>query len=141
METPKTQAIKAAYREHWDKVKDYVNMDNGIAEVPSSVNRTEFIKNFKLIATWPDAEGFKQMLIPYSLEGIENNRGWTRIESEEDLPKDDYFGDLFEVGFLDESGFFHHDRKRCSFKSLKWMYEKKLITHYQLVEKPKPPIF
>ncbi|MBG0514072.1 hypothetical protein [Elizabethkingia meningoseptica] len=139
METPKQQAIKAAYGDMWIYMSSFpqarnIALENEgwvfITQLPSTIDRTLF-----------DFQHRDSICRPKSLSGIENNRGWTRIESEEDLPKDDYFGDLFEVGFLDESGFFHHDRKRCSFKSLKWMYEKKLITHYQLVEKPKPPIF
>ncbi|MCT4321832.1 hypothetical protein [Elizabethkingia anophelis] len=139
METPKQQAIKAAYGEHWDKVKDYVDED-GWCTHPDKNEMFPEIDNLLdsgYVSLWENTAKW----MPTSLNIIIDNNGWTRIESEEDLPKDDYFGDLFEVGFLDESGFFHHDKKRCSFKSLKWMYEKKLITHYQLVEKPKPPIF
>ncbi|MDV3674470.1 hypothetical protein CMU30_13895 [Elizabethkingia anophelis] len=128
----KQQAIKAAYGELYD---------------PKTINNEGWQK-YPYHEPVYDKDKFESKqegqyfcIRPKSLSGIETNNSWTRIESEEDLPKDDYFGDLFEVGFLDESGFFHHDKKRCSFKSLKWMYEKKLITHYQLVEKPKPPIF
>lgn len=138
METPKEQAIKAAYGEYWiglsNEQQKYALENEGWIKVTPSQYQMDMFSRLKLNKN-------KHSVRPKSITGIENNRGWTRIESEEDLPKDDYFGDLFEVGFLDESGFFHHDRKRCSFKSLKWMYEKKLITHYQLVEKPKPPIF
>ncbi|OBS12788.1 hypothetical protein ATE49_15500 [Elizabethkingia miricola] len=134
METPKEQAIKAAYGEHWDKVKDYVNLDNGIAEVPSSVNRTEYLKVFKLIATWPDTEGFKQMLIPYSLEGLENNRGWTRIESEVDLPKYNSAGDFYVMS--------NEGNKKLlnGGNAVRNAYRLKTITHWQLIE-TKLPIF
>ncbi|OPC51499.1 hypothetical protein BAY06_03995 [Elizabethkingia anophelis] len=143
METPKEQAIKAAYGEHWGKVKDYVN-ENGWCDfkaVFGDIGNGKGLEGIELETVDNYDPKYCYWKRPKSLSGIENNNGWTRIESEEDLPKDDYFGDLFEVGFLDESGFFHHERKRCSFKSLKWMYEKKLITHYQPVQVPKPPIF
>lgn len=130
----KSEAIKAAYGEHWDKVKDYVNLDNGIAEFPSSVNRTEYLKVFKLIATWPDAEGFKQMLIPYSLEGLENNRGWTLIESESDLPKYNSAGDFYVMS--------NEGNKKLlnGGNAVRNAYRLKTITHWQLIE-TKPPIF
>lgn len=138
METPKQQAIKAAYGEHWaglsNEKQKYALENEGWIKVAPSQYQMDMFSRLKINKNTHSVR-------PKSLSGIRYNRGWTRIESEEDMPKDDYFGDLFEVGFLDESGFFHHDKKRCSFKSLKWMYEKKLITHYQLVEKPKPPIF
>lgn len=76
---------------------------------------------------------------PIQLKGIENNNGWIKIETEEDLPnKPD---ELFEVGILDGIGCFHHERKRYAGKSIKWMWNKDLITHYQPIEKPKPPIY
>ncbi|WP_407478450.1 hypothetical protein [Elizabethkingia anophelis] len=136
METPKEQAIKAAYGEYF--IKENIDENGWTNNPPEGMLKSIPCEAKEMHITFGSPETWCR---PRSITGIENNRGWTRIESEEDLPKDDYFGDLFEVGFLDESGFFHHDKKRCSFKSLKWMYEKKLITHYQLVEKPKPPIF
>ncbi|WP_395765197.1 hypothetical protein [Elizabethkingia anophelis] len=136
----KQQAIKAAYGEFWERLspfqQEYALSENGTVEIGYTEEQKKLFSDIRKSGLF----NFKPTM-PKSLSGIETNNSWTRIESEEDLPKDDYFGDLFEVGFLDESGFFHHDKKRCSFKSLKWMYEKKLITHYQPIETPKPPIF
>lgn len=75
---------------------------------------------------------------PKSLQGIENNAGWIRIESEADLPKNVitcftyakttwhpfYRIDVF-VGRLSNS---FTDGKSC-------------FTHYQIIEKPKPPLY
>ncbi|CAI9673429.1 MULTISPECIES: hypothetical protein [Elizabethkingia] len=144
METPKEQAIKAAYGEYYKDYRRFIDENGFIYQSDLFFPETGMKKDgveAEIISVEKKHKWSNIKWRPMSLQGLENNRGWTRIESEEDLPKDDYFGNLFEVGFLDESGFFHHDKKRCSFKSLKWMYEKKLITHYQLVEKPKPPIF
>ncbi|MCT3917524.1 hypothetical protein HZQ04_15795 [Elizabethkingia anophelis] len=140
----KQQAIKAAYGEYYKDYRRFIDENGFIYQSDLFFPETGMKKDgveAEIISVEKKHKWSNIKWRPMSLQGLENNRGWTRIESEEDMPKDDYFGDLFEVGFLDESGFFHHDKKRCSFKSLKWMYEKKLITHYQPIETPKPPIF
>ncbi|PIF44320.1 hypothetical protein CLU96_1263 [Chryseobacterium sp. 52] len=135
----KEQKIQEAYGEYWEEIKQYVNMNDGIAEVPSTVNRTEYLKKFKFIATWPDIGGFKQMLIPQSLEGLGDNNGWIKIESEEDLPK---LTGLFWV----------MDSKYDAIGQAEWrsgrfvtrfnnLYQKDHISHYQPIEKPQPPIY
>ena len=78
---------------------------------------------------------------PKSLQGIENNNGWIKIESEEDLPKENI--DCF---FYDKAldaivtGYYSSDYNRFSFSGfiIEW---NKDITHYQPIEKPKLPIF
>lgn len=74
---------------------------------------------------------------PKSLKGIENNNGWIKIESEDDLPKNEY---VFWVIRKDGLGgemyrkvdYFTDDEK-------KYWIEK--ITHYQPIIKPLPPIY
>lgn len=68
-----------------------------------------------------------------SLKVIENNNGWIKIESEDDLPKkeDDYHicienKDL-SIAYFD--------------KSDGWFIACPEITHYQPIIKPQPPIF
>lgn len=70
---------------------------------------------------------------PKSLQGIENNNGWIKIESEADLPKEDGFyyvvdsetGNITDRFFsCDDNGYFY------AFSS-----------HYQPIQKPKPPIY
>ncbi len=73
------------------------------------------------------------------LERSTNNNGWTRIERESDLPKNE--NELFETGFMDDSGKFRQERKRHSLKTMKWLFQRKMITHYHPVIIPKPPIF
>ena len=70
---------------------------------------------------------------------MKKNNGWIRIESEDDLPKDE--NELFESGFLDDIGYFHQERKRHALKTLKWVLERRLVTHYRPIVKPKPPIY
>lgn len=136
METKKEESIRKEYGEYWEQLSQQAKkcdlehngyippIISGIGNIPR-----EFV-------TFNDL-----CFRPRTIVGIEHNNGWIRIESEEDLPKDQLNGDLFEVGLLDDEGNFTHERKRCSGKSVKWMWDKKLITHYQPIVKPKPPIY
>lgn len=76
---------------------------------------------------------------PLSLQGIENNNGWVKIESEEDLPNEeidywvvDSYGDCFICKFDTDykafKGYFHYDTNGK-------------ITHYKPIIKPQLPIY
>ncbi|MCT4181938.1 hypothetical protein HZP54_18525 [Elizabethkingia anophelis] len=78
----KQQAIKAAYGEHWDKLseeaKNFVLGNDGYI-------RYWHWSHFNMGFDFDFKTG--GLYRPKSLSGIETNNGWTRIESEEDLPK------------------------------------------------------
>jgi len=72
---------------------------------------------------------------PKSLQGIENNNGWIKIESEADLPKEEidcHFikDNLMYQGLWDNllKGFYNGLQKINA-------------THYQPITKPNPPIY
>lgn len=80
---------------------------------------------------------------PKSLQGIENNNGWIKIESKDDLPKEE-----IDVHFI----FTEYEGKKGRFQTygvwdnnLKSFYSGALkinnVTHYQPIIKPKPPIY
>lgn len=75
---------------------------------------------------------------PKSLQGIENNNGWIKIESEEDLPKS--VNVMYRIGMFLNDGRFHQDKNLCNHKTaleaLSWNY-----THYQAVTESYPPIY
>lgn len=81
----KKKLIQEAYGEHWDKVKDFVDINTGVAEIPSTINRTDYLKQFELLGTYPNSTGFYQLFIPKSLRMFNHNNGWTKIE--EKLPE------------------------------------------------------
>lgn len=76
---------------------------------------------------------------PKSLQGIENNNGWTKIESIEDLPLEKvncYYYDL-KVNYLSDLS----ERENSRLKNL---FELGVITHLFIVKPtptPKPPIY
>ena len=70
--------------------------------------------------------------------GIENNNGWIRIESEADLPKEGMHHSIL----LDSeciNGYRNYDV--IVFYEVNSKFRKKEISHYQPIEKPKPPIY
>lgn len=85
---------------------------------------------------------------PLSLKGIETNNNWIKIESEEDLPKDDdfKFNETFLVYYYCEgycnaifSGSI--ERYTLSFRNIKYNLVKEKVTHYQPIQKPPLPIY
>lgn len=136
----KQESIKKAYAEYWEYVKNNID-ENGY------LNEYFLSKNSKTIFNKPEIKnkifGLRYSNIPKSLIGIETNNGWIRIESEDDLPKEDY-------------GFYHVTSKEpiyvkepknqsveeyCSLdiNKKKWWMDN--ITHYRPIEKPKKPIY
>ena len=81
-----------------------------------------------------------ELIRPKSLQGIENNNGWIRIESEDDLPKD-----LTKCHFIIR-GYEDNDYIGRYCDGLFWnsqneAYSWGVVSHYQPIEKPKPPIY
>lgn len=119
----KQEAIKKTYGEN------YIHADiNGWIRFGMYVPTDLGIKNYD------DIDGFWRCK---SLQGIENNNGWIRIESEKDLPKESglYFGKDYEFGT---------DMTFFDFETKKWEDSNgylQNVTHYQPIEKPKPPIY
>lgn len=69
---------------------------------------------------------------PKSLQGIENNNGWIKIESEADLPKEDGLYYLIR-----NNGVITWNSVYIS--NMDWLIED--VTHYQPIVKPKPPVY
>lgn len=74
----KQEAIKKAYGDFWEQVKEYVS-ENGWC---NSYWNTRVFFNAD---TMPKQNPVRWR--PISLNGIDNNNGWIKIESEDDLPK------------------------------------------------------
>lgn len=117
-------------KEAWGKLMpDYTSIDlvNGWSLgtfLPEKVD-------FSLFDTVGTKIGY--FIRPKSLQGIEDNNGWIKIESEDDLPKE---GDLFWVmkkgyNYPLFEPMYHDDGEYW----LQW------YTHYQPILKPKPPIY
>ena len=73
---------------------------------------------------------------PKSIQGIENNNGWIKIESEDDLRYCD-FEDLWV--FINDKVKLYSEVVRL--RNLESGYFETDITYYQPIFKPKPPIY
>jgi len=71
---------------------------------------------------------------PKSLDGIEYNESWIKIEKESDLPKE-----------IDEYWVVKNGNIQREYINITQMFDKKYwlenITHYQPITKPKPPLY
>ena len=137
----KEEKIKEAYGIHWETIKQFVNMEDGsccgveydaMREIKNHppLNELGIYQHDNYAKAWYDSAQNKHFWRPISLEGIENNNGWTVLteESFENLENGDYMwynnqnGD-WEVGDLSESHLQNY-------------------THFQAITyPPKPPIY
>ena len=139
MET-KEEVIKKAWGKNYEEFKDHIDSD-GWARYPH-FQKHEMIEDVRPIEFRSQGTDFR----PKSLQGIENNNGWIKIESEEDLPNEDglecyiigkYHDALPLVAVFDSR---HGDGKR--FYNMNGdVWSKDVITHYQPIIKPKPPLY
>lgn len=124
----KKEKIQESYGEHWKTVKDYIDEDGFINCVKN--------KKLSLIPHFDISEiDFKGNLVrPKSIQGIEKNNGWIKIESEDDLPEE---RTICLVIFKNIP-----EHISCQFfiklNSLLWINH---ISHYQLIQNPKLPIY
>jgi hypothetical protein len=137
----KQEAIQKAYGKHWEIMKDNID-DNGYY---SWTDTKSFFSIDNLDFT-TSKDGLK--LIPKSLQGIENNNGWIKIESEEDLPKNSDDIEFF-VAFKENTSFIVSTRVfykgkfvndyQINIQEYDDLHEQP--THYQPIIKPEPPIY
>lgn len=94
----------------------------------------EMISEIEFEESFEDEQVFYR---PKSLQGIENNNGWIKIESDDDIPKNDMyvhivFNKKMNIAFLCDGEFFAPNKEK---------YYKKGVTHYQPIETKKQPIW
>lgn len=123
----KEQKIQEAYGSNWELIKPYVNEDGWFIwteECPVNLVITGFEYNKNL-------DSYRPMI----LKGIESNNGWISIESEKDFPTED--NSSYWIIKNGEIKMFHWEKGE-TLNVAAWLYT---ITHYQVIEKPKPPIY
>lgn len=135
METAKEKAIREAYGEHWDKVKDFVDDNGYIYEDDAKdilwkklVNGIIHSRIYHVEVDIIDRGCYDDMR-PKSLQGIETNNGWTRIESEADLPTEQcLYKVILKTGEFDTYPFMKDDEE----------YWINTFSHYEKIEFKKP---
>ena len=134
----KQEAIKKAYGEHWERLNNFINED-GVFIGDTDMISDELFNEWAFIGSSKDINSEKLISgsRPKSLKGIENNNSWIRIESEADLPKND---DDYWVMTNIKDDKVQQLSNLIVIKCLN--LEKNIkVTHYQPIEKPKPPIY
>jgi hypothetical protein len=124
----KEEIIAKAYGKYWEQVKNYVNL-NGWVKITDikDNNINDEIYNLSI-----DVIESPRRIRPKSLQGIENNNGWIKIESENDLPKEDV--DYWVVNADGEIVEMEYFQKYKSFTE-------EDVSHYQPIVKPLNPIY
>lgn len=123
----KEEKIKEAYGEYWDSVSRHHQYEGWI-------NRWAWDFRNDLEMDELSGKDSPSLVRPKSLQGIENNNGWIKIESEADLPKT---SNDFLVYNKEKEILIKAFIPRSIISSV-WLQE---ITHYQPIEKPKPPLY
>lgn len=131
MESAKEKAIREAYGEHWETVKEQVN-ENGYLYHPRGGEVT-FDPFIGFMEEHPTDDAYR----PNSLQGIETNNGWTRIESEADLPNEDGYYEVCKDGVPQKNKSYYHSK----FSGFKVSRGSKQITHWKTPIEVKSPIY
>ena len=136
----KQEKIQEAYGEHWDKVKDFVDK-NGWVEFTWTGRESwrgvshSFLNISDELIDRADHYGtgnYKWRL--KSLNGLENNNGWIKIESEADLPKKEYETFLIYTSKTKTQAVDVFYKNKAG-----WWMEK--VTHYQPIISPLLPVY
>lgn len=122
----KEEIIREAYGEYWEEIKEYVK-DNGWCNC--------MVANKLALSGNQEDSDCGYYVRPKALQGIEHNNGWIKIENEADLPKENC-----DVMVVFKNGEIDCQRYLFEYKNFS-THHYKHITHYQLITKPKPPIY
>ena len=140
----KQEAIKKAYgEENYNFFKGIIGENGwiGLSRYDFEEDLESEKKFDKMIYEIEFEESFDNEQVfyrPKSLQGIENNNGWIRIESEADLPKEGMHHSIL----LDSeciNGYRNYDV--IVFYEVNSKFRKKEISHYQPIEEPLKPIY
>lgn len=128
----KEEKIKEAWGLAYDEVKHLLT-DNGYIQSVDLAHIRLNLRSYNLDLNYNDIDAR-----PKSLKGIENNNGWIKIESEDDLPKENgYFFTKSDVWWEP----YYRIDVFCGKLANSFENGKSCFTHYQPIQKPKPPIY
>ncbi|WP_126654081.1 hypothetical protein [Chryseobacterium aureum] len=123
----KEDKIKDAYGEYY--IKDNIDEDGWSNTVAQGILNAIPCDAKEMLIVYGNPEWWYR---PKSLHGIENNNGWIKIESEEDLPKESCNYWIMQSDNRIQTMKEYDDNKK---------YFNITATHYQPIEKPKPPLY
>ena len=135
----KEEKIQEAYGEYFDKIKCVLDA-NGWILMTISITREISIEFERQVRVHENnTYGFPTMCVrPKSLQGIENNNGWIKIESENDLPTNT---EVYHHGIMNGELICFKLQHPLNLKRLYKDFQKDNVTHYQPIIKPELPIY
>lgn len=144
MESAKEKAIREAYGEYWDKLKEFIDENGYINDDDAYGTLWEKVVDGRIHGRIYHIEvdiidrGVYDDMRPKLLSGINNNNGWHKIKTESDLPTTRSRDDVFLVGkdgiIATGSTYLLTSKEIRDF----WVCN---LTHYQTIIKPQPPIY
>jgi len=133
----KQEKIQEAYGELYNEV---IPDENGWIDFDKIPENLDLI-GFEAIKYSESENNFTTTLLrPKSLQGIENNNGWIKIESENDLPKEDCHCWIMDKEKGLQCGKWKQAPNELLHKQACFYWMKK-TTHYQPITKPQSPIY
>lgn len=136
------EKIQEAYGEYWETVKNYVDESGHCTMYDKSTKVSPNFLELGMSREYVESKiesgldnDSNLIWRPKSLQEIDNNNGWIKIESEADLPKEDLQCWLIDEEFGTDIGYF-------SFSTKKWFVDcEQFPTHYQPIIKPNKPLY
>lgn len=141
----KQEKIKEAYGEYWETVKNYVDESGHCTMYDKSTKVSPNFLELGMSREYVESKiesgldnDSNLIWRPKSLQEIDHNNGWIKIESESDFPKETITCWFMSQGesFL---GHYNSDFNIFVFSSV--LFNVNEVTHYQPIQKPKPPIY
>lgn len=137
--TPKEQAIKQAYGDKYDTLKDQIDENGWVEHCPGEEGHPNWRDLVKYEYELECIEGFPDQWRPKSLRGLETNQGWISVR--EGVPHDQQHcwfwikeqGAI--IGFWDEEG------EAFFVTGVIMVPDAYGITHWQPVTKPEAPLY
>ena len=129
----KQEKIQEAYGDYFEKMKPWIN-ENGWFDKNAFYIQRFFFKCQDLDMFFCHRGEF---MIPVTIKNIEENNGWVKLNSEEDLPKTDKTIDLW---FLTKTGHITINIWNSKFKHRTYGYLK-VYSHFQIVIQPELPVY
>lgn len=149
--TPKQQAIKKAYGDKYDTLKDQIDENGWVEHYPGKEGHPNWRDLLKDEYELQCIEGLPDYWRPASLNGLEDNRGWVSVKDR--LPEN---VDPDRERWIDIEYWIH--TKHGGIFTANWDPDKKNgehewfvsdwnsipvdeVTHWQPVVRPEPPIY
>lgn len=127
----KQEKIKEAYGDYWGECNPFIDTD-GWFDKNAFYNNSLSIRYSNMNELFIHKGDFMR---PKKLEGIDDNNGWTKIESEKNLPKERGCFWTFIEGKEVIMNTFN------TFSDMEFTFDNGKVTHYQSLTKPSEPLY